>query len=151
MFDDFSAVLRKCYDNLQPGGWIELQDYALELRCDDGTTMGTALPEFFSAMNRGVAVVGRDLLRPKRFREYLEDAGFVQTQVIEFAVPGSPWPDDPKMKVCGYYAGRGIWAVAESYQKILKNSGLSPEVISELMERLPKDPNRIDIHWYMPA
>lgn len=149
-FDDFGAMMRKCYDNLQPGGWIELQDCALDLKCDDNTTVGTVLPEFFAAMNRGAAMVGRSLLRPKEFRGYLEAAGFHGVQVVELCVPGSPWPEDPKMKLCGYYMGRATYAAAESYQKILRASGLSQEKVSELLKRLKDDLSRTDVHWYMP-
>lgn len=149
-FDDSGAMLRKCYDKLRPGGWIEPHDCALELRCDDSTAMGTVLPGFSAAMNRGAAMVGRDLLRPKEFGSYLGAAGFVPVQAVELAVPGSPWPEDPKMKLCGYYEGRALCAAAESYRKPVKVSGLSQEKVAELMKRLEKDPNRIDVHWYMP-
>lgn len=149
-FDDLGNVLRKCYDNLQPGGWIELHDAALELRCDDGTTVGTSLPDFFQAMNNGAQNMGRSLLRPKSFRKYLEDAGFEHIQIIEFAVPGSPWPEDPKMKLCGYYLGRALHTTASSYAKVMESTGLASTEISALIQRLEKDLSRIDIHWYMP-
>lgn len=148
-FDDLSDVLQKCYDNLQPGGWIELQDGALDLKCDDGTAMGTSLPEFFWAMNNGAQRLGRDLNRSTRFHAYLEKAGFVNIQVIELAAPGSPWPEDPKMKLCGYYVGRAIYAAADSYRKFLETARLIPEEIDGLIKRIEKDMSSIDIHWYV--
>ena len=38
-------MLRKIYDNLEPGGYFELQDPCLPMLSDDGTLDGTELGE----------------------------------------------------------------------------------------------------------
>lgn len=35
-FNDHRAVMKKCFDNMEPGGWIEYNDASFELICTDG-------------------------------------------------------------------------------------------------------------------
>lgn len=36
-FNDHLTVMKKCFDNMEPGGWIEYNDASFELICTDGT------------------------------------------------------------------------------------------------------------------
>lgn len=40
-FNDHLAVMKKCFDNMEPGGWIEYNDASFELICTDGTLKST--------------------------------------------------------------------------------------------------------------
>ncbi len=44
-FKDNRAVLQKAYENLEPGGYFELQDPCLPMLSDDGSMNGTQLEE----------------------------------------------------------------------------------------------------------
>lgn len=112
---------------------------------------GTSLSDFFQLLVHGAVNLGRDLLKPKHFKSYIEEAGFVDVQEVMIPVPGSPWPEDPKMKLVGYYVGRAMYAAAESYRKFLAAAGLIPDAIEDSISRLRKDLNRVDVHWYIPV
>jgi len=44
-FRNNRAIVQKIFENLAPGGYFELQDPCLPMRCDDGTLEGTPLNE----------------------------------------------------------------------------------------------------------
>lgn len=44
-FRNNRAIVHKIFENLAPGGYFELQDPCLPMRCDDGTLEGTPLNE----------------------------------------------------------------------------------------------------------
>lgn len=150
-FQHFPTVLEKSYENMRPGGWIELQDCVWKPGCVDTTMQGTSIPEFFDRVCRGARTLGHDLLKATRFTTQLEEAGFVDIQEVIVYNGGSPWPRDPKMKQIGYYLGTLLYAATESHGKLLRSSGLSEEELESLKTRFKADLNRIDIHWYLPV
>lgn len=68
-FDDTQQVMRQAFDNMKPGGWIELQDAAYD------TTVKTPLIRWYEGMNKGLATIGRDITRPKKYKQWLEEVG----------------------------------------------------------------------------
>lgn len=42
-FNDHLAVMKKCFDNMEPGGWIEYNDASFELICTDGRSKSATL------------------------------------------------------------------------------------------------------------
>lgn len=88
-FDDFSAVFRKCFDNLEPGGWLELNDSTFVLVCDDGSIRGTNIEKWSQRMCQGQAGMGRDPEVPRKYRRYLVEAGFVDVVEQVGLLPGA--------------------------------------------------------------
>jgi hypothetical protein len=42
-FNDHKEVIRKIYDNMQPGGWIESQEISMLIDSDDNSHRGTGM------------------------------------------------------------------------------------------------------------
>lgn len=57
-FSDHRAVIKKIYDHLAPGGWVEYQEGGLDLWCQDTTTLGTALHKWTFLMKAGAIALG---------------------------------------------------------------------------------------------
>lgn len=148
-FNDMLTVLRKSWDNLQPGGWIELQDGLWDFQCLDNTFEGTALQTWSHYIIMGGATVGRDMTKAKYFKDYLVEAGFVDVRERIFPMPGSPWTKDPKMKQLGMFLGTAIWEALDSYRKFLGFAGLSPPQIEKLTHDVRQDLRNLDIHWFL--
>lgn len=84
-FDDHRAVMRKAFDAMRPGGWIELLDPTFELLCTDGTTEGTGIKRWADLILQSGPVVGRDFLVAKNYKRWLLEIGFVD--VVEEVLP----------------------------------------------------------------
>lgn len=150
-FHDFEAVLRQGYAHTRAGGWVELQDTVWEPQCVDATMAGTAIPEFFARAAAGAAACGHDLLKAQRFRDALEQAGYVDVQEVRFSAGVGPWPRDPKMRHLGRYVGALLLAAAAAFAKLLRASGLRDDEVADLQARFAADVKRSDIHWYLPV
>ncbi|KAK3332960.1 S-adenosyl-L-methionine-dependent methyltransferase [Cercophora scortea] len=106
---DIPALLRKAYDHMAPGGWIELQDLGHEAHCDD-----LSMPEnnedypvnHFLDTSCEVwadAAHGADLRVAPKLGCMLEEAGFVNVSCKTFKVPIGTWPKQPKLRTVGTY------------------------------------------------
>lgn len=93
-FDDHREVIRKCYDNLQPGGWIELQDAVFNLLCTDGSADGSHIEKFSRLILQAGQAIGRDFNIPCKYKQMLHEAGFVDCHEEIGPIPGegSPGP-----------------------------------------------------------
>lgn len=88
-FDDYPNIFRKCFDNLEPGGWLELNDSTFVLVCDDGSTRGTNIEKWSQRMSEAQASMGRDPEVPKRYRRWMVEAGFVDVVEQVGLLPGA--------------------------------------------------------------
>jgi SAM-dependent methyltransferase len=98
------AVLRRCYEHLNPGGYIEIQDMLPPLRTDEPT----AAPEHASKViqwdrlrNEAASRLGIDYSLVSRLPSKLHEAGFEDIHNLDLKLPIGPWMDDEKMKEAG--------------------------------------------------
>ncbi|KAK1852890.1 methyltransferase domain-containing protein [Colletotrichum chrysophilum] len=76
-FASWEKMLKQAYDNLEPGGYIELVDNSFPLDCQDGTLApDSALTRWSSLLMEACAKMGRPVTVPARFAQLLRDAGF---------------------------------------------------------------------------
>ena len=101
---DWPQLMRHSFEFLQPGGWIELQDFDIEYYSQDASlTEDTALRRWISLCHEAAGKIGRSLREAKGFDKYLADAGFVNIQVRKTPVPIGTWPKDERLKKMGAY------------------------------------------------
>lgn len=150
-FNNFGTVLQRSYNHTSPGGWIELVDASWELRCIDDTISGTALERWFQLIVKAGLNSGRDMIKARYYKQYLQQAGYVDVVEQVFPSPGSPWPKDKKMKERGMWLGYIMLKAADSYKNFLSYSGISSEEIDELTIQVKRDMKDIRIHWYIEA
>ncbi|KAI1859685.1 hypothetical protein JX265_004917 [Neoarthrinium moseri] len=97
-------LLKDVYENLKPGGWVELQDVDGAVHCDDGT-----LPDdwpvlvFCNLMVEAFAKLGTTSHAAAFGGKYLEEAGFVNIQHHTAKLPYGTWPKDRTMRLVGLY------------------------------------------------
>ena len=147
-FNDLSTVLTRAYHHTRPGGWIEIQDALWEPQCIDDTLKGTALERWCQLVVIASAKAGRDMTKTIHAKHYLLQAGYVDVVEKTFAVPGSPWPKDRKMKVLGMYLQQVLLTAVSSYRKLLIGLGISAEEVDELLSLVKQDLMNRGIHWY---
>lgn len=133
---DFPRLMAQARASLRPGGWLEFKEYALPMRCDDGSVAGTACERWSSAVMQGAAGLGHDWTTTERYAAYMREAGFADVCERSFRLPvGGSWPADPRERELGamfaehlpatdhfWHAtiGRGLVWSAEAVHKLLR-------------------------------
>ncbi|KAK1654967.1 methyltransferase domain-containing protein [Colletotrichum phormii] len=112
-FESWERFLRRAYDALEPGGFIELQDNAFPILCQDGTLKpDDPMARWSTLMMEGTELIGRPITVPARFRSLLSEAGFVDVVEHKRVWPTSPWPLNPELRELG------VWGQACSLEGI---------------------------------
>lgn len=52
---DWETIFAATYDNLQPGGWIESQEWVLNVECTNKSLKGTALSRWTHHIHQGTS------------------------------------------------------------------------------------------------
>ncbi|KAJ4328957.1 hypothetical protein N0V84_000528 [Fusarium piperis] len=99
---NWPVYLQKIYDNLTPGGWVELQEVDVIMGCDDGTlSEDDTLAKWCKLLEEAATKLGRNFEKTSSFKGYLTDAGFTDIIETRFKWPTNRWPKDPKYKELG--------------------------------------------------
>ena len=86
--------------NLNPGGWVQISDMDLPLRCDDNT-MGPNIDKWGTFVVEGAAKIGLAVNSARSYKQQLIQAGFEDVQELVYKWPMNRWPKNPKMKELG--------------------------------------------------
>ena len=149
-FKSHPFVMAAAYENLVPGGWMEWQDYYPDLQAVDDSLNGTALQRWSRLWVEGGKQLGRDLLSPRKYKRWMEEAGFVNVTEQKLAIPGNPWPKGKEAKTMGLWQMTnfldGIHAVTMTV--FTKGLGMSPEEVEVLLVDVRKDIQNPNVHFY---
>ncbi|CAN8100941.1 unnamed protein product [Discula destructiva] len=150
-FDDHRTVIQKAFDNLNPGGWIELNDTVFELLCTDGSADGTHVQHWTDMILQGGEAAGRDFQSPKKYKQWLLDHGFVDVVEEIIPIPINPWPSDPKFMDIGRWellnAVKGVRGLS---WMLFKKLGMTAEEIEDMVKSVVADFHDFSIHAFFP-
>lgn len=97
---DWSRLMKQCFDNSRPGGWVEFQDFDLKHYSEDNSIPeGNHVLAIHDLVIEACEKTGRSLRIGRELRQRAEQAGFVNVQEHVFRIPLGPWPKDPRL-VC---------------------------------------------------
>ncbi|KAI1305046.1 S-adenosyl-L-methionine-dependent methyltransferase [Xylaria venustula] len=149
---DFPKLFKSVYDNLNPGGWVEMQDYYVKLQSIDGTLDGTVLQRWNNMLNHALSFTGRSGLNAIKYKRWMREAGFEQIREEVFAVPGNPWPKGVEQKQLGAMQMENILEGLHGISVALftKFLGMSTEAVEALLVDVRKDLVDRHIHFYYP-
>ncbi|KAF3798683.1 Secondary metabolism regulator laeA [Colletotrichum gloeosporioides] len=103
-FRDWPNFHRQAFDNLNPGGWLEIQDIDFPMRCDDGTIPPECdLGRWNDLMMEAGRRSGFLLDTCGRAAEMMANAGFIDIVRIPFKWPINQWPRDVRHKTLGLW------------------------------------------------
>ncbi|KAL1969217.1 hypothetical protein VTN77DRAFT_471 [Rasamsonia byssochlamydoides] len=113
---DHDRFLRQCLDNLTPGGWLELADFAVAVYADDDTLQrATNLLEWQDRLEEASTKFGKRLNVAHQYKDWMSRAGFVNVKEDVYKVPLSPWPKDPKLKELARYEQASMLEALDAY------------------------------------
>lgn len=149
-FKDARAVLRRAYENLAPGGYFELQDPCLPMRCDDGSMDGTALAEWNRLLDEGMLRTGKDLRDNLNWGRYMREIGFEAVVESRGATAFNTWPRGRKNKILGALSNQNLTEGVQSMSLALftRVLNMSSEHVLAFLEDVKRDLADTRIHSY---
>jgi len=152
-FKDHSTVFASAFKGLNPGGYFELQDGVLPLRCLDNSIAGTMMEKWGAMIMKGASKIGMDWTRSSRYKTLLEDAGFVDVQETWYAWPTNTWAKDNHHKTLGAWVNKDALAAVHglSVAVLTRGLGMPAEEVDVICEQVKKDICNRRIHSYFPV
>jgi hypothetical protein len=150
-FTNGPSVFQKAFDALNPGGYFEMQD-SLTMTCIDSSGDGTQLMRWVSLMLEAAARLGHDWEKTKKYKTWMEKAGFVDIREKFFAWPTNTWPRGRHHKTLGVWVGEDLKDGLEGFSMVALTRAMewSPDEVRVLLADVRRDLDDRNIHCYMP-
>ncbi|KAF4920563.1 Secondary metabolism regulator LAE1 [Colletotrichum viniferum] len=150
---DWPQYLKKCYDNLQPGGYLELQELDLFPSCDDGTlTKDSPLMKWADLLYGASVKFGRPYLEISTLRKAMIEAGFEDVTMSTYKWPSNSWPRDVHFKELGMWQRENMLSGLDGFTlaPLTRAHDWSPAEVSVFLVDVRKVINDRNIHAYWP-
>jgi SAM-dependent methyltransferase len=149
-FKNWEKVMRSCFDALEPGGWVEFQDYVLPCYAPDNSYTGTDLERWANLMLEGAAKLGHPMDVADQYAKLMREAGFVDIVEQQFVWPTNAWPRDPKLKELGRWNETNMAQGVEGFSLHVMTHGLgwSKEEVDVFVAKVKSDMRNRHIHAY---
>ncbi|KAH8649347.1 S-adenosyl-L-methionine-dependent methyltransferase [Xylariales sp. PMI_506] len=132
-FNDPRTVMRTIFNNLSTGGWVEFQEATFDIFQVNPNFQGDAFIRWAVKCTEGAATMGRDLLCVKKYKQWLEEIGFVDVTERKFLVTSGEWAEDPKLRLVGRYVRQDVVEGIRSIgYKMLRLAGMTTDQIELL-------------------
>ncbi|KAK6226912.1 TAM domain methyltransferase [Colletotrichum tabaci] len=113
--NNWKEYIQKCYDNLTPGGYLELQDADVMPRSDDNLLpKDAAIIKYVDMLKEASAKSGREYVEVSSLKNLMIEAGFVDVEMQMFKWPHNEWPKEPRYKKLGYWTQENFGAALEA-------------------------------------
>jgi hypothetical protein len=152
-FMNWPLFLTRAWLQMQPGGYIELQD-VLTLACDDDTFSldppSCPLAQWWSSVVEAFEKMGRSMVAAKNHRSRMEDAGFLDVQEKTFKWPIDTWPRDKRFKEIGMWSRENTLEALEALAlaPLTRALGWTADEVQLLLVGARNDVRNTRIHAY---
>ncbi|EXA30756.1 hypothetical protein FOVG_17860 [Fusarium oxysporum f. sp. pisi HDV247] len=148
-FKSWPDIFSKAFENLEPGGYIEVQDNVYPLASDDGTIYNTDILTWSELMVKAANKIGRSITVASKFKSMLEDAGFIDIVEIKKRIPMNRWPKRSRYKELGTWSCYMLQSSLEGISMgLLTRLGLTVDEVHVLLARVRRDLLSTKIHGY---
>ena len=131
-------LVRHMYENLKPGGWLELQESANTLYSQDGSlAKDNEVVQLMEGLMEACAKIGRTLDSAPSMERWVREAGFVNVKMETCKLPVGSWPKDPRLKEIVTLLGVNFTEGVEAFTAAMCADvlGWSGQFSLELLER----------------
>lgn len=150
---NWPGLLKQIYDNLNPGGYVELSDICFPIMCDDDSLpANAAILRWTSLIMQSGEVTGRICNSAVHYKSQLEALGFVNVVEVIHKWPQNRWPKDKYYKELGMWNHENFSAGLEalSLGLLTRYLGWSPEEVNVFLVDVRKEMKDTKIHAYYP-
>ena len=148
---DWPNYFKQAWDNLKPGGWVEVQEVEYPIRSADETNQtDSPLWKFLDYVRQSAAKGGIDTTVAPKFKDLLLEQGFVNIKVEPVKWPIGTWPKGKKEKNIGKWTRENTKQFITPVAKALftKNLGWSMEQAEAHLVEVRKDVEDWKKHFY---
>ncbi|KAI8233978.1 putative methyltransferase tdiE [Colletotrichum sp. SAR 10_86] len=150
---DWRLYLRRCFDNLEPGGWLELQELDCVPRSDDGTlTPESPLNKWADLLVDASEKFGRPYVRIPPLKDMMIEIGFEDVSIYMHKWPTNSWPKDLKFKELGMWQNQSMMEGLEGFTMAPLTRALDwkKDEVNVFLIDVRKEINNRDVHAYWP-
>lgn len=149
---DWARLYQQAFENLKPGGWIEMQEFEGAVTSDDDPTLSNA-PDLYrwqKLVDEAAVKIGKKFDVAHIHKQLLIDTGFEDVRDDIYKVPGGRWPQDRKLKELGTYQLEHFVDCVEPYTMAFFTRVLqwTTEDTQLLMAQVRKDFRNPENHLY---
>lgn len=138
--------------NTEPGGYLEMQDSHFPIQGQgDRWNPECALYQWSAQIVQGLGVFQRELAAAK-YKQYMEEAGYVDVKEVQYIWPQNTWPQDPKLKELGRWMLVNSLDGLEGYSLAIltRGLGMSAAEVQVFLADVRRDMKDRRIHAYWP-
>ncbi|KAH0436351.1 methyltransferase domain-containing protein [Colletotrichum camelliae] len=149
--EGWETMMRRAYDALEPGGYLEVQDSRWPLTSDDGSlTESHSVMKWTRMLTEATDMIGRPMNITETFDVIMRKVGFEDVRKTRIRFPMSPWPKDPKLKDMGLWTQASLLPGIEGMSLALmtREMGWSKEETLILCAEVRKELKDPKIHAY---
>ncbi|ROT42580.1 S-adenosyl-L-methionine-dependent methyltransferase [Sodiomyces alkalinus F11] len=140
-----------CYENLTPGGFIEVTDIVFPVASDDNTIPPDSdFRRWSDLLLESAARVGRPIDSADHYPTQLAEAGFVNIVKKRFKWPQNPWPRSSKYRELGAWTTENITKGVSGLSMALftRALGWSVDQVDTFLTSVKRDMASPHIHAY---
>lgn len=148
-FRDWPRFYQQVYENLVPGGQLEMQELDAWIHCQRPGVTPPWIQGWNEGLNAAFAKRGQGLNVAANHAQWMLDAGFVDVNDEVHHVPIGTWARDPRLKELGRYHLAGSMESVDSYSlsAMTEIMGQTPEE-TQIMIEMIKSEFRQGLHLY---
>ncbi|RAH55966.1 TAM domain methyltransferase [Aspergillus piperis CBS 112811] len=146
---DWPRLIQQCYENLKPGGWLELQESVNTLYSEDESLKADSyMVKMMDGLKEACLKIGQTMDPAPEFEKWVGEAGFGAVHTMKFKLPIGSWPKDARLKECGSFMRVNFVEGVEGFTAALFGDVLGWEQsdIEELNAGVKRESLRKDIH-----
>ncbi|KDN60043.1 putative methyltransferase domain-containing protein [Colletotrichum sublineola] len=101
---DWAKFYDRVMAGLNPGGWVEMQEYdAWIFSDDDSFDRAVWTKEWVTKLDEASKMYGKQINVAKHHKQWMIEAGFEGVRELVYRIPIGPWAKDPALKELGCY------------------------------------------------
>ncbi|KAL0933876.1 methyltransferase domain-containing protein [Colletotrichum truncatum] len=148
---DWELYAQRCFDNLNPGGYVEFNEANIAPMCDDDTLKPDSMMVKISTLvQQASEQFGRPARDAKDLKAVLIKAGFVDVKLLQFKWPTNTWPKEQRFKELGTWGHENIMSAWEGLcpAMLTRAHDWTREEVIVAMAELRKELRDRSIHAY---
>ncbi|KAI6352179.1 hypothetical protein MCOR25_009512 [Pyricularia grisea] len=150
-FESWQNIFERAYGGLESGGYLEVQDCCLPIKCDDGTLPEDAvISHWCQLMLQAAERAGRPIDVTPKLADLMRQVGFVDVTVKKRRWPHAPWPRDRQMRLVGWWAREvSISDLDGMCMKLLmEHLGWTIDEVKDICAKVKDDCDNLRYHAY---
>lgn len=151
--DNWENYATKIYNNLEPGGYVELQEIDVFVESDDNTiSKSHNLYRWAELLQEASEKLGRPYFKPSGLKDVLTKVGFEDVKEYKFKWPTNQWAKDAKHKELGMWNNENANYFLEgvAIAPLTRALGWTREEVAVFIVGAREELNDTRIHAYWP-